>query len=194
MTNKFPIKSHAYICNICKTSTNNKKDYNKHLLTLKHKTRTSLTTIEPINPIVFKNDNAHCCKRCNKKYKARNSLWYHEKKCKFQKINLEITDEKNVNDDGSDNDLEADSELNQNIVIPPGSDMKVLTSLVLELVKSNTDLQKQVIDLCKNNNITNNTNTINSHNKTFNLQVFLNEECKDAMNLSEFIKSIVVET
>ena len=90
-------------------------------------------------------------------------------------------------------DLDDDG-LNENIVIPPGSDIKVLTSLVLELVKSNTDLQKQVIDLCKNTNTTNNTNTINSNNKTFNLQVFLNEECKDAMNLSEFIKSIVVGT
>jgi hypothetical protein len=193
MTNEFPIKSHAYICIKCNTYTNNKKDYNKHILTLKHKNRTGLTTIEPVNPIVLKND--HSCKRCNKKYIARNSLWYHEKKCNKHEIKLEIIDENiDENDNTNENDdINSDDELNENVVLPPGSDIKVLTSLVLELVKSNTDLQKQVIDLCKNTN-SNNNNTINSHNKTFNLQVFLNEECKDAMNLSEFIKSIVVET
>ena len=74
--------------------------------------------------------------------------------------------------------------------------MKTLTNLVLELVRNNTELQKQnqefqiqVMDICKNSSITNISNN-NSNNKTFNLQVFLNEECKDAMNLSEFIESI----
>ena len=65
--------------------------------------------------------------------------------------------------------------------------------MIMELVKSNNDLQKQMVDVCQKiqpgNTTINNTNT-NSHNKTFNLQLFLNEECKDAMNMSEFINSI----
>jgi hypothetical protein len=66
-----------------------------------------------------------------------------------------------------------------------------------EILKSNNDLQKQVIDVCQkiqpnNTNSHNTTTTTQSHNKTFNLQFFLNEECKDAMNMSEFIKSIEV--
>jgi hypothetical protein len=57
-------------------------------------------------------------------------------------------------------------------------------------MKSNTELQKQLVDVCKNNNTnSHNTNHINSHNKTFNLQFFLNEQCKDAMNISEFADS-----
>jgi hypothetical protein len=72
-----------------------------------------------------------------------------------------------------------------------------MSGLMVELVKSNTDLQKQVLEICKNNNNNTNSNnnnhnnnTTQSHNnnKTFNLQFFLNEECKDAMNLSEFVK------
>ena len=66
----------------------------------------------------------------------------------------------------------------------------------MELVKNNNDQQKQIVDVCQkiqpgtiNNTNSNNINT-NSHNKTFNLQFFLNEECKDAMNMSEFINSI----
>jgi hypothetical protein len=70
-------------------------------------------------------------------------------------------------------------------------DVKNLTSMVLELMKSNNELHRQMIDVCKNNNMTNsnNINHINSHNKTFNLQLFLNEQCKDAMNISDFANS-----
>ena len=61
------------------------------------------------------------------------------------------------------------------------------------LIQENTEFKKLILELLKkdNLNITNNTN--NSHNKTFNLQFFLNEECKDALNISEFVSSIKVE-
>jgi hypothetical protein len=78
-------------------------------------------------------------------------------------------------------------------------------TLILELVKQNQEFKdlliqqsnqmmeqnKTMIEVAKNSN-TNNNNTIhtNSHNKTFNLQVFLNETCKDAMNMKDFIKSL----
>ena len=103
------------------------------------------------------------CSVCNKIYKSRVGLWKHAKKCKA---------------------IEAPSE-------PPETDIKALTNLVLELVKSNSDLQKQMLEVCKNSNtsITNN----NSHNKTFNLQVFLNEQCKDAMNIMDFVNSMTLE-
>jgi hypothetical protein len=65
--------------------------------------------------------------------------------------------------------------------------------LVKDIVKQNQDLQKQIIDICKNgtNNIT--TNNTNSHNKTFNLQFFLNETCKDAMNIMDFVDSLKLQ-
>jgi hypothetical protein len=72
-----------------------------------------------------------------------------------------------------------------------------LTNLVLEVVKSNNELQKQnqemqkqILDICKNGIINSTNSTVNSNNKTFNLQVFLNEDCKDAMNINEFVDSI----
>ena len=76
-----------------------------------------------------------------------------------------------------------------------------LYALVMDVMKSNTELHKQNQDMQKqfmemfqqmqttNNNINTNTN-INAHNKTFNMQVFLNEHCKDAMNLKDFVDSI----
>ena len=59
-------------------------------------------------------------------------------------------------------------------------------------MKSNTELQKQMLDVCKNSSkIINNNN--NSNNKTFNMQVFLNEKCKDSMNLTDFVNSMTLD-
>ena len=74
------------------------------------------------------------------------------------------------------------------IINPHNEDIKALTDLVLELVKSNTELQQQMLDVCKNSNTTINNN--NNNSKTFNMQVFLNEKCKDAMNIMDFVNSM----
>jgi len=61
-------------------------------------------------------------------------------------------------------------------------------SMVMELMKQNSELQKQLLELAsKPTNIINNVN-----NKQFNLNIFLNETCKNAMNLSEFVQSLVI--
>jgi len=64
-------------------------------------------------------------------------------------------------------------------------------ALVIHLLKQNTDLQHKIIDMSSKSTITNNTN--NTTNNTFNLNVFLNETCKDAMNISDFVSSIKME-
>jgi hypothetical protein len=83
-------------------------------------------------------------------------------------------------------------------IIKDNSDFK---NLILEVVKNNTDLQKQnqdfqdkMLEMYKNNTGTSITaNNINSHNKTFNMQFFLNEQCKDAMNIADFIDSFQLQ-
>jgi len=128
----------------------------------------------------------------------------HRKKCK-KNISLdgEPFSEKNIIvQDSSNNDI-------INLLIKENTDFKTMLMDMMknttDLVKNNTDLQKQnqdiqkqMLELCKNNNSnTTNINTDNSNNsnnsnnsKTFNLQVFLNEKCKDAMNLDDFANSI----
>jgi hypothetical protein len=70
---------------------------------------------------------------------------------------------------------------------------KDFKNIILELVKNNGDLQKQMMDVCsKGSNTMVNSNN-NSHNKTFNLQFFLNEQCKDAMNIMDFVDSMKLE-
>jgi len=70
-------------------------------------------------------------------------------------------------------------------------DDKMLLKLVLDVVKSNNETQKQLLEICKNGT-TNNIHNNNSHNKTFNMQFFLNETCKDAMNIMDFVKDIKI--
>ena len=122
-----------------------------------------------LNDFVPKNaENIFTCQNCNKTYKARNSLWYHKQKC-FPSENI--------------------------IIDTSANEVSVLTTLMIEMVKSNEELQKQMLEVCKNStsntNINNSVN--NSHNKTFNLQVFLNETCKDAMNIMDFVDSIKIQ-
>jgi hypothetical protein len=120
-----------------------------------------------LNDFVPKNaENNFTCQNCNKTYKARNSLWYHKQKC----VSTE-----NITMDTSANDV------------------SVLTSIMVELVKSNEDLQKQMLEVCKNSTTINNSNNINSNNKSFNLNFFLNETCKDAMNIMDFVDSIKIQ-
>ena len=66
------------------------------------------------------------------------------------------------------------------------------TNLVIELLKQNQELQKSLIELSKEKTVTNNSIT-NSNNKTFNIQVYLNEDCKDALNISDFVSSIQLQ-
>jgi hypothetical protein len=86
------------------------------------------------------------------------------------------------------------SDASNNVIQLLINENKDFKNIIIELVKSNNELQKQMVDICQkiqpgNTNINSNNNT-NNNNKTFNLQFFLNEECKDAMNMSEFINSI----
>ena len=67
-----------------------------------------------------------------------------------------------------------------------------LSNLVVELIKSNNELQKQVIEVCKTNHMNINSHN-NNNNKTFNLQFFLNEQCKDAMNLMDFVNTFQLQ-
>jgi hypothetical protein len=65
--------------------------------------------------------------------------------------------------------------------------------LIMMLIKENSELKNMMIKVIENGTNNNNNNTINSHNKAFNLNVFLNETCKDAMNISDFVESVKLQ-
>jgi len=178
---KSPKIPKKYCCEPCYYLTSNKKDYTKHLLTAKHKKTTNGNVLEIME--VEKIPTLVC--ECRKKFMTNGGLWKHKQSCNYTKKYS------NTNPESKETDSE---------------DMKVLTSIVLEVVKQNQELmiqnnetQKQnqeltnkLFEICKNG--TNNTmiNT-NSYNKTFNLNVFLNEKCKDAMNIMDFVDSLKLQ-
>jgi hypothetical protein len=173
-------------CELCKTETSNKKDFNKHLLTRKHMKKETPTQIEKIekSPLIV-------CSKCNKSYETRSGLWKHQKTCTVidnKADNVIICDSVNIKD------LKAHETIQLHILEKPSSNEDKILNLVLELMKSNNELQKQILDVCKNTNNMNNNNNNNNinnnnNNKTFNLQFFLNEQCKDAMNITDFANS-----
>jgi len=166
-----PIIPLKYSCSICNYNTSSKKDYTKHISTTKHIKRTKLNELSLKNP-----QHIFCCKFCNKEYKVRNSLWYHEKKCKISEETPKPSEE-NITIEVSEKKTENSQQINENLII--------------EFIKQNQEFQKQLIDALKNNIGTHNNshNTNNSHNK-FNLNVFLNETCKDAFNITDFVSGI----
>ena len=169
-----------FYCNGCDFKCSKQSDWNRHISTHKHFFRTKNAKLNTINA---EQDKMFVCKFCQKNYKARNSLWYHENKCNFNS-NSNTNSNTNYNND--------------NFKLPnnaqPQSDIQALTGLIFEMVKSNSELQKNMIEICKQgqHNYTSNINN-NCNNKTFNLQFFLNETCKDAMNISDFVESVKLQ-
>jgi hypothetical protein len=108
------------------------------------------------------------CENCKTSFKHQSSLCRHKKKCFNKDYDNEVQDK---------NDL----------------DISNKDALIIQLLQQNSELQKSLIEMSKEKSInnSNNTNNINnSHNKTFNLQFFLNETCKDALNITDFVSSI----
>jgi hypothetical protein len=117
------------------------------------------------NNLSSESSGTHICDKCNKTYKSRVGLWGHKKKCFVKEKIPETTETTDLND----------------------------KDLILTLIQQNNELQKQMLEVIKNGTNINNTVNNNSHNKTFNLQVFLNETCKDAMNIMDFVDSIKIQ-
>ena len=151
--------SECFACIFCDYSTSRKSQYNRHILTNKHKilTKTDLNSSKG-------SINTYKCE-CGNEYIHRQSLYNHKKKCT-----------NNNKDNNKDNII------------------MMLLQQKSELIKEQTDVKQLILELVKNgiNNTTNNINT-NSNNKTFNLQIFLNETCKDAMNITDFVDSIKLQ-
>ena len=79
--------------------------------------------------------------------------------------------------------------VSSNIVLQLLKETQEFKAMIVEQQQENQKLQGQLIEALKDSGNTT-YNTTNSHNKTFNLQFFLNETCKDAMNISDFVNSL----
>ena len=154
-----------FYCEFCDYECCKKSSWNQHTLTAKHiKAKNGLM---PANKI-------YACENCDMTFKHQSSYCRHKKKCE----KTHITPEKPINNQSN----------------------MITTELVMELIKDNKEMkqiileQNNTINNLVKNGTNNNTNSLNNNNnKTFNLQFFLNETCKDAMNIMDFVESIKLQ-
>ena len=192
-------KSEKYKCDYCHKNygTRNGKWYHEKKCT--HKPLTAEWS-----------KKAFECPHCGKGYDARNSLWYHEQKC-AQKATASNTTEptsslaimcemeeqittkciKKLNNPSSTSIASiASIASTTSSCASTASSGEFMMKMVEQLMEQNKTLQTQIIELSKERNtVINNTNNT-TNNQQFNLQVFLNTECKDAIKLSDFVKSL----
>jgi hypothetical protein len=170
--------SHKFVCVNCDYSTSKKSNYDAHKTSTKHYKNNSLTTFDNAE-LKQKTNSVHICNFCDKTYNDRAGLWRHKKKCKQS------------NDTASHNFV-IDKELVM-LLIKENSELK---TMMLEEHKSTQQMmmttQTQIMEVLKTGTH-NTTNNNNSHNKTFNLQFFLNETCKNAMNIMDFVDSLKLQ-
>ena len=190
-------KTGDFFCKKCNFTTKQKSDYERHLMTAKHK---RLTLKEKKTGRICETIIAFECE-CGKIYKQRQSLHKHKKKCTYVE-NRELEDEEG-DEEGDVTDKNADeiSIVDENldikkmlyeVVTSQQEQISKLTDVVSKNSQQMVDTQKQIMEtqkLVSANSVTNNT-TNNTINNNFNLNVFLNENCKDALNLTDFINSI----
>jgi len=177
-----------FVCINCNYNTCDKKDYNKHINTAKHKNNTNvdkvLTNIEEKSANLNTNlsINEIVC-NCGKKYKSRQGLYAHRKKCDA------LENEKLTNTTNTTNTTNATNSTNNQLTLTNDLIIKLLNDNkeMREIIIKQQDQISELLPKIGNNFITNNNN-----NNKFNIQVFLNERCKDAINMSDFIKSIQV--
>ncbi len=167
-----PFTPNKFICECCSISCNKLSDWNRHIQSKKH---ISNKTGDFSNHLATTSMPFAC--ECGKAYNDRTGLWRHKKKCGH-----------NPSHDKDNSAVDA------NLIVQLIKQNQEFKDLLVEQNTKMIDAFSEAIKYnatITNNNTTN--NTVNSNNKTFNLNLFLHEKCKDAMDLSEFLESIKIQ-
>ena len=175
MTTKITQKNaNKFVCDKCDYITSNKYDFDRHLSTTKHKNNALTTESNTLNKLQ--------CLNCNKHFNDRAGLWRHKKKCCI------IQCKEDLNDHTKQQQL-VDYLLKENAEFK-----QLMIEQNKYMVTSIQEQNKHMLELAKNAGNNTNINSNNSNNLTnnFNLQFFLNETCKDAMNIMDFVSQLKV--
>jgi hypothetical protein len=193
-TKKESKRVQQFNCDICNFTTSRHTNWERHIMTRKHQIATK--------------GNIHAapltCEFCNKEYKNRTGLWRHKQKCKGNVKNeppsqdtSEIPDiSKLITPDMIMTLLTQNQELMMSntefkqLIVEQQQTMVEQQNKIIEQQADNQKIQTQLLEVVKEGKTINN-NTTNSNNK-FNLNFFLNEQCKDAMNIADFVNNMVL--
>ena len=170
---KIPKIPKIFECELCYYKTSNLKDYTKHLSTRKHKKKEKGSNLDQICPNLSQKKNPSYICLCGKTCKTHGGIWKHKKSCK------QLVDSTKNQDN------------TMNVILEVIKQNQEFKELLVDQNKSIVEQNNKIIDVCKNGMGSN--NTVNSNNKAFSLNVFLNDDCKDAMNVTQFIDSFVLQ-
>jgi len=174
----------VYICETCHYSTSNLFDFNKHNQTKKHSQSGLSMAIDDLSMLCDKKiaTKVFSCPTCNKVYKDNSGLWKHKKRCEtYNEVSFEEPPK-------------ISNQITPELVVSVLEQHKEVLELNKELTNIVLEQNKTIMELAKNGQgQTINSHNINSNNKTFNLNVFLNEYCKDAMNITDFVDSLKLQ-
>ena len=173
--------SPKFFCEKCNFKTQRKGQFDTHCLTAKHEILTNPNN----NPNINLSESKFTC-TCGKKYKHLSTLSTHKRKCLFLKSDHDITQlNEHPSSLVSTNELVA--ELRQQ-----HQDFK---NIITEQSKQIVEQNRHIVELIEksNSNAITTINNNNTNNNKFNLNIFLNEQCKDAMNIHDFVNSIQLQ-
>jgi hypothetical protein len=182
---KNAIKRKIFCCNICAFNTSNKYDFERHESTRKHTKNVELNQSSISN---VKNSHEYICSNCNKTYYNKSSHWYHSKKCSQKPLETRENLQNTLTPDLFMAIIKENKEL-QNVLIEQNRELQN------KILEQNAEHHKQLVELASKQMVVNNntnTNSNNTQNNHFNIQLFLNNTCKDAINIEQFIKDIQI--
>jgi len=198
LTKKVSESINDFVCEKCNYITGVKSNYKKHCATARHLNLTNLT--ENVSDDIISELR---CITCNKIYKSRMGLWQHSKKCSpddnkniiIENPVKEVTN--NIIDTNLVLELIKQNKELQNLLVQQSNEHKTMLvqqsnenkTMFVQQSKENSELVNKLIEREPGGNTINSNNTINNNQK-FNLNFFLNETCKDAMSIQEFLANI----
>jgi hypothetical protein len=176
---KTPKNAKKYYCEICDFTSNKLSEYDRHNLTKKHK-MAEYNQIQPEKR--QKTPEEYSCE-CGKVYLHRASLYNHKKKCTY--IEPEFKEDENLNNSETNNIIKTLVDQNNKL-------METIAENEKKQQEENQKLQSQIIEAVKEGKTINNINNVsnNVNNVNYSINVFLNDQCKDAMSLTDFIETI----
>ena len=204
VTEKVRNVTKKFLCSNCDYTTCRESQYNRHLLTVKHRNVTNVTNGDLDSS---KCSNIYFCTICNKEFKSRNGLWCHSKKCSPEENKISPEENKISSIENPPIDasliikLIQQNENLQNLLVQQARDYQEETKKHQEETKNilttySNEKSELINKLAEREPGNNNINTINgnvtNNNQKFNLNFFLNETCKDAMTIQEFLENLVI--
>jgi hypothetical protein len=165
-----------FFCSKCDFKCCLKSDWDRHISTRKHLGNQNGNKGKNVPLTTYK--FTYFCD-CGKGFETNSGLWKHSKKCNID-----------TEDKVQETALQCISE--KDLIMLLINDNKELRNVMIEQLKESNEMKSMMMEVIKNGTTHNTTNT-NCNNKSFNLQVFLNETCKDAMNIMDFVDSIKLQ-